>query len=301
MSALKSYNIYLHIKLARTTSNIELFFSAIRAKGGFNNNPTCRQFEGAYKRLLIHHEISGSTSANCLALDPISILSISSATKIPATQIMPVNSRVLDTDDLLRIISEAEPYTQEDIFYNKDTTVITEQVGFGFENIREYNYDIVGHIAGLVLKWLKNVVYCETCLSALETNDFVSRLSQMKNYEDSLIGLQKPSQDLVDICKITEVQIKHLEKCGKLKNDNKLMLTLQTSVMKNMGASCFDSLCDHVFEEILEGNHVFTLIKLIVQKYAKVRLHYISETINDKIIKTRIRSIFKNAVIFQGQ
>ena len=45
--------------------HIENFFSAVRSKGGFNDNPTCRQFESAYKRLLIHAEIAASTRNNC--------------------------------------------------------------------------------------------------------------------------------------------------------------------------------------------------------------------------------------------
>jgi len=31
-----------------------MFFSVIRSKGGFNNNPTALQFESAYKRLLTY-------------------------------------------------------------------------------------------------------------------------------------------------------------------------------------------------------------------------------------------------------
>lgn len=40
--------------------HLELFFSAIRSRGGHNNNPSCRQFETAFKQLLVHCEIGGS-------------------------------------------------------------------------------------------------------------------------------------------------------------------------------------------------------------------------------------------------
>lgn len=33
--------------------HLELFFGAIRSKSGYNNNPTARQFEAAYKRLIV--------------------------------------------------------------------------------------------------------------------------------------------------------------------------------------------------------------------------------------------------------
>jgi hypothetical protein len=44
--------------------HIEMFFSAIRSRGGFTNNPTAMQFRGAYKRLLLHAEIATSVAAN---------------------------------------------------------------------------------------------------------------------------------------------------------------------------------------------------------------------------------------------
>ena len=39
--------------------HIELFFGAVRASLGCNNNPTVRQFTSAYKRLLMRHSIEG--------------------------------------------------------------------------------------------------------------------------------------------------------------------------------------------------------------------------------------------------
>ena len=43
--------------------HLELFFGAVRSKGGYNNNPTARQFEAAYKRLLVHSEIRAPKQA----------------------------------------------------------------------------------------------------------------------------------------------------------------------------------------------------------------------------------------------
>jgi DNA transposase THAP9 len=66
---------------------IEMLFSAIRAKGGFNNNPTVSQFEAAYKSIIVHSEIKSSSSANCMALDDTTILRVSSSNiKVKDTQ-----------------------------------------------------------------------------------------------------------------------------------------------------------------------------------------------------------------------
>ena len=43
---------------------MELFFSAVRTKGGSNDNPTARQFKAIFKRLLMRHQIKNN-NGNC--------------------------------------------------------------------------------------------------------------------------------------------------------------------------------------------------------------------------------------------
>lgn len=62
--------------------HLEIFFSAIRATGRFNNNPTASQFEATYKRLIVHNEITVSSEANCEAQDLTPILLVSSSRKL---------------------------------------------------------------------------------------------------------------------------------------------------------------------------------------------------------------------------
>ena len=40
--------------------HITHFFRAVRGRGGWNNNPTARQFKAAYKRFLVHHNESAA-------------------------------------------------------------------------------------------------------------------------------------------------------------------------------------------------------------------------------------------------
>lgn len=51
-----------------------MWFSAVRAMGGFSNNPTKAQFVSAYKKLLLHTQIKASEKGNCLPLSKITIL-----------------------------------------------------------------------------------------------------------------------------------------------------------------------------------------------------------------------------------
>lgn len=55
--------------------HLELFFGAIRSCGGFNNNPTARQFTAAYKRLLLRSSIKNG-QGNCVIRDATSILHV---------------------------------------------------------------------------------------------------------------------------------------------------------------------------------------------------------------------------------
>ena len=45
--------------------HIELFFEAIRASGGCNNNPTVQQITAAYKRMLLKSSITSGGNGNC--------------------------------------------------------------------------------------------------------------------------------------------------------------------------------------------------------------------------------------------
>lgn len=51
-----------------------MFFGATRSKGGFNNNPTARQFEAAYERLLVKSSISEPNTGNVIEFGGINIL-----------------------------------------------------------------------------------------------------------------------------------------------------------------------------------------------------------------------------------
>lgn len=57
--------------------HLEVFFSAVRSKGGYSNNPTAYQFINIYKKLLVHADGKSSEHANCLCLDDTELLKIS--------------------------------------------------------------------------------------------------------------------------------------------------------------------------------------------------------------------------------
>jgi len=58
--------------------HIELFFCAVRRRGGWNNNPTVRQFKTAFKRLLLYHQVKAVASGNCVQQEHVNLLTVSS-------------------------------------------------------------------------------------------------------------------------------------------------------------------------------------------------------------------------------
>jgi hypothetical protein len=71
------YNFEYILSFKLSQDHLETFFSAVRSRGGCNNNPSCLHFKGAYKKLIVKHEISGSKYGNCSILDAANILHVS--------------------------------------------------------------------------------------------------------------------------------------------------------------------------------------------------------------------------------
>jgi len=77
-SALSSISSWA-INLAKTTSSY--FSCAVRARGGWNNNPTARQYKAAYKRLLLHQNVKNVVPGNCFPQESFEVLTVSSHTE----------------------------------------------------------------------------------------------------------------------------------------------------------------------------------------------------------------------------
>ncbi|XP_071384885.1 DNA transposase THAP9 [Centroberyx affinis] len=118
---------FLTYKLSQ--DHLELFFSSIRACGGFNNNPTARQFTAAYKRLLVKLQVKTGTG-NCILRDDTSIME--------ATPASANTSRRFD----LEPVEHAEVDHDYQLCPNVDA-------------VSEYKDAAINYIAGFVVKKIK--------------------------------------------------------------------------------------------------------------------------------------------------
>ena len=137
--------------------HLELFFKAVRAAGGCNNNPTTIQFTAAYKRLLLRSDISGG-KGNCEKRDPIEILSaVTNSCEIKGKTVTLTNAALIRKYDL----QERTPVQSEHDYC--DLPNVT--------SISEYKEAAISYIAGFVAKTLQKKHHCPKCCSVLGSQD----------------------------------------------------------------------------------------------------------------------------------
>lgn len=135
MQKRKYFNVYTTYKLSQ--DHLETLFSVIRSHGGFNNNPTVKQFKSAFKKIITHTEVSALSTGNCISSEEISILNVSSAKK-PVDIINNSSSVLFQWSDILH----------------------TDQNHDYIENISytEFSINVIIYIAGFIMRKIQRTV-----------------------------------------------------------------------------------------------------------------------------------------------
>lgn len=265
--------------------HVETFFACIRAHGGHNNNPTTIQFKSALKKLLINTEIKDIHSGNCISLENVSILHISSTKSIDIINDSTPTYRLQDNDNYSwdNLIEILECHS-----YFSDTRIITE-----------FSEQIIAYIAGFIVKYLYNKIRCENCLSSLQSTDNNKRIFSLINFKNKY-NLIFPSIDIFNVCKKCEIVLRFALK----ENENALMqykfsisyLTSQVLPYFLHNDNIFSELINHSIEQNPLSNHRIHLIKCICEKYFSVRLFYISKQSK----KVTLRHHYNKITLFSG-
>ena len=176
--------------------HLELFFCAIRASGGFNNNPNAMQFIAHFKKLLMVGH-SGSDRGNCIAQDPTALLDLFTDTCRVGDVVLDINTaatiRKYDLDFRL------PDQTDHDYVDSPNVALLSTM-----------QKEAVPYIAGFCGKMTAKGLQCITCSDSLgsRTADTSSSFLSFKDRG----GLFKPTQSVVSICEMTEVKILRLLK-----------------------------------------------------------------------------------------
>lgn len=236
--------------------HLETFFSAVRSRGGYNDNPTCRQFQAAYKRLLVHNTIIGSNHGNCSILD---------------------NTKTLSVTANLNNKTEDQQFNTEIHDHDYFTSV---------QRISAYTEDVSVYISGFIVKKLQNKISCDICKNSLLSIIQESKLAQIKDRG----GLQKPSKCLQTVCIESEKIFRQYSNdfVNQKKNFNFLLVKVKSilytkySIFSNM--SCVNYKQNTLFELTQQFNtHRDMLIQSICKHYFNIRLYHEVRKANDKL------------------
>ena len=266
--------------------HLELFFCALRACGGFNNNPTTAQFTAAYKRLLLRSGIK-ATGGNCQSVDNTDILDMLGNVNQMHEKVNMTNASIIRKYDL----AERFPMVTDHDYSDCPNLI----------NLSEYKTVAVQYIAGYVAKNLQNCTACLDCRNALESNSS-SRLDLIEF--KSRGGLIKPSKSVEIICYEAE---KSFERMLKITENNLprckgILEAISTAVLGTIkDKQVFNNLKTHMKDSAVEENYVYLLIKNIVKMYCKIRLYHLGKekTAEENLFK--IRKKFSKLILFSHQ
>lgn len=245
--------------------HIETFFGNIRKHGGHNNNPNVVQFKGIYKKLLNHLKLRASFTGNCIPLENFNILNCTSAV-VNMNRTSGVYDKGSDT------LSENVNIIESDAIVQDNVELFANILNN--ERLTDSVKQIVGYISGWVAQKLVKVIKCEFCLKLLYTDKqlWFHRLVTVKD----MGGLCFSSKDLYEVCLKSEAMIKNYVKEKGLQFTGMYEIErLKTSILKCfLNSSIFHGLNDHSKEQPPTLNHRLQIIRAIIDKYIKVRLHH---------------------------
>lgn len=250
--------------------HLETFFSCIRKMGGFNNNPTCYQFQASYKKLVSHVNTIEVSEGNCSAQDGTEIIRTKNFKSLNARE-------------------------SENIMVDIDH----DYVGSNGWSWTDYHYDVVTYIAGCIVYSIKKTLHCQMCLDCLETQETSCDLINIKNRqrEDTpKSGLVFPSQDVVSICKVAEKIVRMTPNLFSQRNIVDIMVLRARRLVLPM--NIFSNLHIYVEKDIL-FSHKAQLVDNILKKYFTVRLHHEASSAQQKV--KRVRTFHHRLVIYKNQ
>lgn len=266
--------------------HIEMLFSKIRQRGGWNNNPSAVQFRASYKQLLVKNDIKASKNAN--------IQSQVVSESLPCFSVLPEVSETLFRNVLLeRLFDINSEFEEEEDDDDSSYNMINS-------SLSEYSSNIVFYIAGYVVKKLATKIKCAECAHSLFENETLTNQEYGKFlFQKDKGGLTKPSEDVMKICLLAEKCVRAEPQI--FQGNAKLKIVIR--VLKHtIGTPVFNSILPHTIENSsFPENHISSLIKAICNVYLNIRFHHLSKCKNSKLQRRNVRQKLTKLILFKNQ
>ena len=282
--------------------HLEIFFGKLRASGGCNNNPTSRQFQGAYKKNLVHCDLSGLNRGNVQSLEGhFSVLeaTICSQKKPTAPHVELVGtlnrslskSRLLDTEETAFDQLEIDlsgPLPDSNVFNNNEFLI----------------KNVVTYVAGTISHRLSQKIACCECVGALLIEE-PSSVDCEDHYKFTKFvsrgNLTFASKDVIDIYLITEKYINSIENLGTLSRTDcfKIINSIATLHIDTPVFTCLNA---HALDFSPLENHPCLLLKIVIAYYLNIRITHAAKILASKLAlqKNSSRQMSNKLVLFKG-
>lgn len=225
--------------------HLEILFGKLRSLNGFNNNPTCQQFNAALRKIMANTAIMYSKFGNCSVLNSDSVCN-------PYSNIVSITSRRAPKN---KPTGTNVSQLTLDVFMNELAALQNmERVN----NLTDLSDFTVSHIAGMIESQVLNSQQfpCHLCKAVLMTDSKIQR-SFLKN-KNSII----PCQSTFEICTTAD----HFVKIEVLKGQFKIDV-IHRAIIQSL--ECVDLFRDADF--LGHEDHKLFLIKHIVDEFVRIK------------------------------
>lgn len=265
---------------ALSQDHLELFFGKIRARGGFNDNPSCLAFNSAYQQLIVNNNILVSNYTNCSPQEK-------NTTGNPFSNILTISSkRITKTGIHSREVWSFPDEYVEELYMEIDHIEAMERTSDATEHLTDCT---IGHIAAVVENKIEssNTFNCDPCRNIFNENKnkfdrgFLS--SGFKSH---------PCLSTYQICKATNRFLK--VQLLKSKMDFNL---IYYEILSSLDVDALYN--DTNFEN--HNEHKIYLIRYIVDEYIRIMGTFLARSETFKEYDVLLRNKLHKLTHFYGQ
>jgi hypothetical protein len=286
--------------------HIELLFSCIRARGGWNNNPNCLQLKYTLRRMLLKNSITASRNANCQILDQHSV--------VP----------VLHTRKRHSPLKDKSTTVGDD--HEDDSDAHTMMQHLQAAEHSEFTMYVLHYICGFIVSKLEKRISCSQCIVAItespsqsqerSDHDYCSKTSDNMYDNASTFtnfvnkgGLRIPSTLVLKVVSYAEQVFRCYVSSAthdSITKEKKLKEKMVTEVSHHFAEVDISKQESHeqFLNETLFDNHNLWLVKCIADQFFKLRLFTYAKTYNEIIVGKGLpsrRHQLNKLILFQNQ
>lgn len=268
--------------------HLELLFSCIRARGGWNNNPNCLQLKYTLRRMLLKNSITASSNANSQILDQHSVIPVlhtrkhTSPLKEKPTTIAVDNEHDADMDTMVEHLEQTE--------------------------LSEFTMYVLHYISGFIVSKLLKIIPCPQCIDDITASATCSQ-GQSQRCETSTSnaiydkapafttfinkgGLHIPSTFTLKVvtyaeqvfkCYVSKSSHDCITNAKQLKE--KMIKEVSHNFVENTQNGMTQSSHEYCLTETLFDNHSLWLVKCIADQFFKLRLFTYAKRYNDNVVR----------------